>query len=123
MRQTLIRKLTAAVAAVAILATATEAVAGPTRRLYPGNAHTWQIQVFAGTPVNITVDGDGDPRADLDLFVYDQWGNLVDVDDDYTDYCLGSFVPRRSGIITIRIENVGRVYNDYELRVSGGRIR
>lgn len=122
MRQTLIRKLTAAAAAVALLAVAADAVAGPMRRLHAGSTHTWEIQVFAGVPVDITVDGDGDARADLDLYVYDQWGNLVDVDDDYTDYCLGSFVPRRSGIIRIRIVNVGTVFNDYELRVSGGRI-
>jgi len=47
----------------------------------------------------------------------------VAVDDDYTDYCIGRWVPRVSGAITIRIVNVGRVYNDYELRVSGGLIR
>lgn len=122
MRQTLIRKLTVTVAALMLLAMATEAVAGPLARLRAGNCHTWRIQVFAGTPVDITVDGDGDPNADLDLYVYDQWGNLVDVDDDLTDYCLGRFVPTRSGTITIRIVNVGTVYNDYELRVRGGRI-
>jgi len=69
MRHSLIRKLTAAAVAVALLATSTVAMAGPMRRLEAGFTHTWQIEVFAGRPVNITVDGDGDSRADLDLYV------------------------------------------------------
>ncbi len=122
MTKSIVRTLTAVVAAVAILVTSTTAFAGPMRRLSAGNAHVWRVQVFAGTPVDITVNGDGDRNADLDLFVYDQWGRLVAVDDDYTDYCVAGLVPPQGGIITIRIVNVGSVYNDYELRVRGGQV-
>jgi hypothetical protein len=123
MRHSLIRKLTAAAVAVAILATSTAAMAQQSRRLPAGFTHTWQIEVFAGVPVNITVEGDGDSRADLDLYGRDQLGTLVMVDDDYTDFCIGRWRPSRSGVLTIRIVNVGTVYNDYVLHVTGGYIR
>ena len=124
MRLSLIRKATAAVAAVAILASATAATAqSSTWRLRSGLTHTWTAQVFAGVPVRVVVDGDGDTRADLDLYIYDQFGRLVAVDNDYTDFCIGTWTPSFTGRVTIRVVNVGTVYNDYEITMSGGYFR
>ena len=84
MRQ-FITRVAAAVAAVAVLATGT-AWAQSRFRLYEGNTHTFTAMVYEGQPVRIEVRGDGDSRADLDLYVYDRYGRLVAVcyagDDD-----------------------------------------
>jgi hypothetical protein len=124
MTLSLIRKATAVAAAVAILASGTVAAAQTsTWRLRAGLQHTWTAQVFAGVPVRVVVDGDGDSRADLDLYIYDQNGRLVAVDNDYTDFCIGSWTPSFTGTVTIRVVNVGTVYNDYVLTMTGGYFR
>ena len=64
----------------------------------------------------MTVVGDGD--TDLDLYVYDQNGNLIDKDVDYTDNCVCTFVPRWTGLFVIKIVNRGSVYNRYVLRTN-----
>src|SRR4051794_16160831 len=40
---------------------------------------------YGGTTVNIGVSGDG--STDLDLYVYDAFGRLIDKDDDGSDEC------------------------------------
>ena len=107
--------------AVAILAAATAAYAGTFRIVQAGETHTWRAQVYAGAPVYLTVDGDGD--TDLDLYVYDANGRLVAVDDDLTDFCIGSWTPSFTGMVTIRIVNRGSVWNEYDLTVRGAYLR
>jgi hypothetical protein len=66
--------------------------------------------IYVGESTNyVTVRGDGD--TDLDCWIYDSYGRLVDSDTDDTDYC----VLRTPGIGTHRvvITNNGGVYNDY----------
>jgi hypothetical protein len=67
-------------------------------------------------PIMILVEGDGD--TDLDLYVYDEHGVLIDFDEDLDDTCLAIFRPRRSGLFTIRIVNLGDVHNVYRLRTN-----
>lgn len=57
----------------------------------------------------VTAIGDGD--TDLDLYVYDQRGNLVAIDDDLTDYCVASWIPEYRQRYQIVILNRGSVYN------------
>lgn len=63
----------------------------------------------------VRVRGDGD--TDLDLYVRDHSGRTLAVDEGVTDYCRGSFFLRRGGYVEIRVRNLGRVYNQYELVV------
>lgn len=85
--------------------------------------HVWSQQVSAhstdvyrivfrgGEPAIVVVSGDGD--TDLDLYVHDENGNLIAVDDDMTDDCIVRWTPRWTGPFTIRIVNRGSVYNQY----------
>ena len=59
----------------------------------------------------ILVSGDGD--TDLDLYVYDENGNLITSDTDYTDDCYVRFCPKWTGPFRIKIVNRGGVYNNY----------
>jgi hypothetical protein len=122
MRQ-FINRMAAAVAAVAVLATGTVAFAQGSFRIYDGETDTFTAMVYEGRPVRIEVRGDGDHRADLDLYVYDRYGRLVAVDNDNTDFCIGGWVPSFTGLVTIRVRNVGWVYNDYFIRMWGGNFR
>lgn len=82
-----------------------------------GNSYnTYRIVFNAGETAIATVIGDGD--TDLDLYIYDANGNLIDKDDDYTDNCVCTWVPRWTGTFTIKIINRGRVYNRYVMRTN-----
>ncbi len=61
----------------------------------------------------VAVIGDGD--TDLDLLVYDENGNLIASDTDYTDKCLVEFAPRWTGTFLVRVVNNGYVHNNYLL--------
>ena len=54
----------------------------------------------------------------LGLYVYDNNGNLIDKDDDYTDNCVCTWTPRWTGNFRIKIVNRGSVYNRYVLRTN-----
>ena len=82
-------------------------------------AHDYDIYdvTFRGGELAIvTVIGDGD--TDLDLYVYDNKGNLIDRDNDYTDDCVCTWTPRWTGNFRIKIVNRGNVYNRYILRTN-----
>jgi hypothetical protein len=64
----------------------------------------------------IVVVGDGD--TDLDLYVYDANGNLIEYDEDYSDDCCVSWVPLWTGAYTIRAVNRGRVYNRFTITTN-----
>ena len=57
----------------------------------------------------------GDHTTDLDLYVYDQNGNLIcqSISSGDTEYC--NWTPRWTGPFTIHVVNRGNVYNDYEI--------
>ena len=71
----------------------------------------WRITFRGGEPAYVAVSGDGD--TDLDLYVYDENGNLITYDNSYGDDCLVSFTPRCTGVFIIKIKNLGRVYKRY----------
>ena len=65
-----------------------------------------------GEPARVAVRGDGD--SDLDLYVYDENGNLICKDDDPSDGMYCAWNPRWTGPFRIRILNRG-VANEYRI--------
>lgn len=95
------------------------ATTGPVYHIDTVRAHStdsYSIRFRGGESAIVTVSGDGD--TDLDLYVYDENGNLIDSDTDRTDQCICTFNPRWTGPFTIRIKNLGNVYNRYVLRTN-----
>lgn len=80
-------------------------------RVYGKSYTDYQIKFWASEVAEIAVVGDGD--TDLDLYVYDERGNLITSDTDYTDQCICRWVPAWTGTFTIRIVNRGSIYNEY----------
>lgn len=77
---------------------------------------TYTIRFHAGELARVTVEGDGDTQ--LDLYVYDENGNLIDSDVGPGDDCVATFRPKWTGVFKIKIVNRGRVYNQYWLRTN-----
>ncbi len=116
--------LSLAVAAVVIAQVAlntrasAEPVGGATCRTTSVSAHTtdeFTARFYGGESAAVTVSGDYD--TDLDLYLYDENGNLIAKDDDNTDQCVVRFRPNWTGPFTIRIVNRGSVYNHYTICV------
>ncbi len=77
---------------------------------------TYTIRFRGGEDACVIVSGDGD--TDLDLYIYDENGNLIDSDTDNTDQCVAIWHPKWTGPFTIKIKNLGNVYNRYSLTVN-----
>ena len=77
--------------------------------IYANSTETYTMYCRAGVESSVLVIGDGD--TDLDLYIYDENGNLVDSTTDEWGACLCEWTPRRSGTFTIKIRNWGDVYN------------
>ena len=77
--------------------------------IYANSTVTYTMYCQAGVESSVLVIGDGD--TDLDLYIYDENGNLVDSTTDEWDIGLCEWTPRRSGTFTIKIRNWGDVYN------------
>ena len=84
-------------------------------RVEANSTDRWTVWAPAGSSL-VEVVGDGD--TDLDCYVYDRFGNLLGSDDDSTDHCIVWVNNPSSGNLTIRIKNLGRVYNEYRLSVE-----
>jgi hypothetical protein len=74
---------------------------------------TYEISFISDELAEIGVRGDGD--TDLDLYVYDSLGNLIVQDEDYTDRCYVSWVPKWTGRYIVKIVNRGPILNNYLL--------
>lgn len=75
-----------------------------------GATDRYQVTFRGGEPAAFAVSGDGD--SDLDLYVYDENGNLICKDEDNTDDALCRWEPKWTGLFVIRIKNRG-VANQY----------
>jgi hypothetical protein len=83
------------------------------RRVY-GNSSYTDFILFKGQEfAEVALIGDGD--TDLDLYVYDENGNFIGSDTDYSDRCYVSFTPKWQGSFKIVVKNRGNIYNDYVL--------
>ncbi|MCA9293195.1 MAG: hypothetical protein KDA20_05220 [Phycisphaerales bacterium] len=76
---------------------------------------TYTLELYGQESTRITLDGNG--NSDLDLFVYDEFGNLVARDIGYTDFASVAVTPRWTGEFTIVVVNNGRA-NGYHLQVD-----
>ena len=82
-------------------------------RVLARDADIYREVYRAKEPAEVAVVGDGD--TDLDLYIYDEYGNLVCDDTGYTDRAYCSWTPRWEGAFEIEIRNLGDVYNEYRL--------
>jgi hypothetical protein len=79
-------------------------------------SNSWNFVVPSYETVRVVVDGDGD--TDLDCYVYDAvTGDFLGSDTDGTDYCIVNSYSR-SGRIRVDIDNLGSVWNRYQVRIS-----
>ena len=70
--------------------------------------------VFRGhEPGKFRVRGDG--STDLDCYVYDSDGNVVDSDTDSTDYCVLNWYAPYTQVYTLQVVNHGHVSNLYNV--------
>ena len=111
-------KLTQALAAIEnMVAVQKGRVGGPvwghTDRVEAYSTDCYSLTFRADELAEVYVSGDGD--TDLDLFVYDENGNLIGSDTDWSDECLVQWVPVWTGRFRICIENLGDVWNQYDL--------
>lgn len=93
-------------------------VDGPVYGRHRVQAHSsdrFAVTLRGGEGTTIFVSGDGD--TDLDLYLFDENGRLVDSDTDDTDDCLIRIYPRWTGPFVIVVRNWGSVYNDYRIAV------
>ena len=79
------------------------------------DSDSWTITLVKDEYTLITVIGDGD--TDLDIYLYDENGNLIDKDIDDSDNCVVEVTPKWSGKFTLKVKNLGNVYNNYTLIV------
>jgi len=77
---------------------------------------SYRLTFRANQLAQVYVFGDG--TTDLDLYIYDQDGNLIDYDDDWSDECMVLWVPKLTGQFTIVVKNLGRVWNRYYITTN-----
>ncbi len=77
-----------------------------------GMTDVYQITYKGGERAGVLAVGDGD--SDLDMYVYDENGNLICKDDDLTDRMVCRWSPAWQGQFTIKIKNLGMA-NQYTL--------
>lgn len=95
------------------------AVDGPSEgyeRVMAKGTDVYRIAFYGKVPAEVAVVGDGD--TDLDLYVFDENGNLIGKDDDYTDRCYVSWMPQWTGSFIIKVINRGTVYNNYGIATN-----
>lgn len=81
-----------------------------------GSVEFQPIVFYRGRVATAVVVGDGD--TDIDLYVYDNNGNLIAKDEDGTDRCVAVWTPAWTGAFKIVIVNRGKVYNNYEMATN-----
>jgi len=84
-----------------------------TDRVRAGATDVFTIKYRGNRTAEVAVIGDGD--TDLDLFVYDENGHLICSDRDSTDRTYCAWEPSWTGKFKIKIENLGSVYNVYDI--------
>ncbi|MCR4574637.1 MAG: hypothetical protein K5787_12830 [Lentisphaeria bacterium] len=77
----------------------------------------YEREFVRGEQALVIVSGNGD--TDLDLYIYDENGELVASDTDDSDQCVASWMPRRTGCFTIKVVNHGSIFNSYTIGVNG----
>jgi hypothetical protein len=89
-------------------------VGGPREGINVVNARssvTYRLPFQAGRPATVAISGDG--STDLDLYVYDENGNLIGYDENYSDDGTVRWTPRWTGSFIIEVRNQGRNWNRF----------
>lgn len=86
-----------------------------THAVLPGDYNLHRVFLNRGH-ADIYLSGDGD--TDLDLYVYDSGGNEVGRRVGRSDDESMGINIYRSGWFTVKVVNLGRVYNNYQLWVE-----
>lgn len=92
-------------------------VGGPILRYFRIPARStqeWSVTLRGGTTTIIEVSGDGD--TDLDLYVY-EGSRLVCSDTRAGDDCIVSVDAYSTCTVTVKVKNLGYVYNDYVIAI------
>jgi len=76
----------------------------------------YTIRFWGDEFAEVALMGDGD--TDLDLYIYDENGNLVAKDLSSTDACYCCWFPSRTAVYIIKVKNLGGVYNRYHLATN-----
>ncbi len=109
-----VRALLAGLLVLAGLASTAEAVTTALRdSLAPRGSRLHNLNVGMSDH-HLTVRGQGRDSDDLDCWVYDSRGELVDSDVDMTDYCILDTPGLGAHYLLVR--NLGRYTNQYEIR-------
>src|SRR5262249_8133800 len=90
------------------------AVNGPAIKkesVLPLATDVYKVTFKAGETAKVCIVGDGD--TDLDLYVYDELGNLIASGTGPKDREVVEWTPRWPGEFTIKVVNRGTVRNDY----------
>ncbi|MFT3956499.1 MAG: hypothetical protein QM722_19585 [Piscinibacter sp.] len=74
--------------------------------------HHYDLRFVGGERAKVYVRGDGD--SDLDLYVYDESGNLICKDESRGDEMTCTWTPRWTGMFRIRVLNRG-IVNQYSI--------
>lgn len=82
-------------------------------RVLAFDTDSYVIRFGGGSRAYVAVNGDGD--TDLDLYIYDENGNLIAKDDDHLDRCVVEWYPKWTGPFVIKVKNRGNVYNNYSI--------
>lgn len=110
-----IRRFVAAALLVTLPVTALAgAVGGPkysSTQVNAGATDVFEVSFAAGEAATVLISGDGD--TDLDLYVYDENGNLVASDTSSSDSASVSWTPLWTGAFRVEVKNLGNVYNRY----------
>jgi len=80
---------------------------------YGGCYQQFEVAFDAGEIAEVAVSGSG--NTDLDLFIYDDNGNLIVSDTSYGDRGYVSFLPFRTSNFYLRVVNQGSYANSYSL--------
>lgn len=85
-------------------------------RVEANSTNSYDLAFKGGEIARIDLAGDTD--TDLDLYVYDADGQLVARDIDYSDRATVVFFVPSNQIYTVRIVNLGNVWNGYSLSTN-----
>jgi hypothetical protein len=86
-----------------------------TYRVPQNTINTHQVYLYPGH-LHVSISGDGD--TDLDLYVYDSYGNHIFSGTSYSDDEAACFKVLWAGNFTVKVQNRGRVYNDYRMTIE-----
>lgn len=82
----------------------------------PNTFIAYDVYFHAGELAEVVVDGQG--SSDLDLYIYDENGDLVASDTEVSDFCHASVVPQWTGQFRIEVHNIGIKYNWFDIETN-----